>query len=56
MAARPGRVYEELDVAAPYPRGDAFRTSPDYAALCRRASDVLAAAIQLNSGAGHDGH
>jgi NitT/TauT family transport system ATP-binding protein len=56
MAARPGRVYEELEVVAPYPRDDAFRTSPDYAALCRKASDVLAAAIHINPGAGHDGH
>ena len=56
MAARPGRVFEELAVDAPYPRDEVFRTSADYAALCRRASDVLAAAIHLNAGAGHDGH
>jgi len=56
MAARPGRVFEELAVDAPYPRDEVFRTSADYAALCRRTSDVLAAAIYLNAGAGHDGH
>ena len=28
-----------------YPRDEAFRTSPDYAALCRQASDVLVSAI-----------
>jgi NitT/TauT family transport system ATP-binding protein len=50
MAARPGRVFEELAVDAPYPRDDAFRTSPAYAALCRRASDVLLAAMRANEG------
>ncbi len=35
MAARPGRVFDEIAVDAPYPRDEAFRTSPDYAALCR---------------------
>ena len=28
MAARPGRVFEEIAIDAPYPRDDAFRTSP----------------------------
>ena len=56
MAARAGRVFRELAVTAPFPRGEAFRTSPEYAALCREASDVLAAAIHLNPGAGDDGH
>ena len=51
MAARPGRVFEEIPVEAAYPRGEDFRTSPEYAALCRRASAVLAAAI----GAGRAG-
>jgi len=56
MAARPGRVFEELAVEAAYPRDEAFRTSPDYAALCRRASDVLSAAMQANGGGRDDGH
>ncbi len=33
MTARPGRVFTELAIDAPYPRGDAFRTSPEYAAF-----------------------
>lgn len=41
MAARPGRVIRELQVDAPYPRNEAFRTSADYAAWCRQASDAL---------------
>jgi len=56
MAARPGRVFREMTVDAPYPRDEAFRTSPAYAALCREASDVLSAAMHANGGAGHDGH
>lgn len=41
MAARPGRVIRELSVPAPYPRGEDFRTSADYAALCRDTSAAL---------------
>ena len=50
MAARPGRVFDEIAVDAPYPRDDAFRTSPDYAALCRQASDVLVERDQRDGG------
>lgn len=45
MAARPGRVMADLDVDAPYPRDDLFRTSADYARLCRLASGKLKEAI-----------
>ncbi len=41
MAARPGRVIREVQVDAPYPRSEAFRTSADYAALCRETSEAL---------------
>ena len=41
MAARPGRVVEELAVSEPYPRTEAFRTSVAYAGHCRAASDAL---------------
>jgi NitT/TauT family transport system ATP-binding protein len=44
MTPRPGRVFTELAIEAPHPREQGFRTSPEYAALCRRASDALAAA------------
>ena len=56
MAARPGRVFKDMNVDAPYPRDEAFRTSPAYAALCREASDVLSGAMNANGGASHDGH
>jgi NitT/TauT family transport system ATP-binding protein len=45
MAARPGRVFTELDIDAPYPRGQDFRTSAEYAAFCRRTSEALAQAM-----------
>ena len=47
MAARPGRVIEELGVEEPYPRTEDFRTSADYAAQCRLASDALKSAMEL---------
>ncbi|WP_147107806.1 ABC transporter ATP-binding protein [Tateyamaria sp. syn59] len=46
MAARPGRVIEELHVDEPYPRGEMFRTSPEYAAHCRAASQALEQAME----------
>ena len=45
MASRPGRVIEELTVDAPHPRTEAFRTSSEYAAHCRAASEALHAAM-----------
>lgn len=45
MAARPGRVVREIAIAAPYPRDEAFRTSAEYAALCRTVSLGLGEAI-----------
>ena len=45
MAARPGRVMADLAVASPYPRDDLFRTSAEYAQLCRVVSETLKKAI-----------
>jgi NitT/TauT family transport system ATP-binding protein len=45
MAARPGRVMSELVVDAPFPRDNLFRTSAEYAHLCRLGSDALLEAI-----------
>jgi NitT/TauT family transport system ATP-binding protein len=41
MAARPGRVYSEIEVEAPYPREEEFRTSAVYNEFCRRTSAAL---------------
>ncbi|MEM8813154.1 MAG: ABC transporter ATP-binding protein, partial [Pseudomonadota bacterium] len=45
MAARPGRVVEDIQVEAPYPRGDSFRTSEVYNHYCRTASAALHGAM-----------
>jgi NitT/TauT family transport system ATP-binding protein len=45
MTPRPGRIFTELAIDAPYPRDQNFRTSADYAALCRRTSAALAQAM-----------
>jgi len=46
MAARAGSVIRELTVDAPYPRDEVFRTSAEYAAYCREASDALQEAME----------
>jgi NitT/TauT family transport system ATP-binding protein len=45
MTPRPGRIFAEIDIDVPYPRVESFRTSAEYAALCRRVSDALAQAM-----------
>jgi NitT/TauT family transport system ATP-binding protein len=45
MTPRPGRVYADLAVDAPYPRDESFRTSAEYAALCRVTSQALSRAM-----------
>jgi NitT/TauT family transport system ATP-binding protein len=45
MTPRPGKVFAELAIDAPYPRDETFRTSAEYAALCRRTSQTLARAM-----------
>ena len=45
MTQRPGRVHAEIAVDAPYPRTKAFRTAPEYAALCRTVSEALVEAM-----------
>ncbi|CAA9285567.1 MAG: ABC transporter, ATP-binding protein (cluster 10, nitrate/sulfonate/bicarbonate) [uncultured Craurococcus sp.] len=50
MAARPGRIAAEVVVEAPRgegsPRPEGFRTSAEYAALCRRATEALEGAMR----------
>ena len=36
MAARPGRIYDVVDVDLPYPRSEEFRLGPEFAALRNR--------------------
>jgi NitT/TauT family transport system ATP-binding protein len=44
MSPRPGRIVDQIDVDAPSPRGDDFRTSTGFAALARRVTRAVAAA------------
>jgi NitT/TauT family transport system ATP-binding protein len=44
MTPRPGRVFTEITIDAPYPRDARFRTSAEYAGYCRTVSDALTAA------------
>jgi NitT/TauT family transport system ATP-binding protein len=46
MTPRPGRVFTELAVDAPYPRDEKFRTSAEYAGLCRVTSQALSRAME----------
>lgn len=45
MAARPGRVIREMEVDAPYPRTEAFRTSAEYGGFASQASAALHTAM-----------
>ena len=45
VSPRPGHVVTEIDIPAGYPRDARFRTSAEYAALCRHVSEALAAAM-----------
>jgi NitT/TauT family transport system ATP-binding protein len=46
MTPRPGRVFAELAIDAPYPRSESFRTSADYAGYCRLVSEALTNAMK----------
>jgi NitT/TauT family transport system ATP-binding protein len=47
MAARPGRVAASLPVDAPSPRPPGFRTSADFAGLCREVAAALEGAMAV---------
>jgi len=41
MGARPGRILQDIAIDAPYPRGRAFRESPDFIRRCAQVSAAL---------------
>jgi NitT/TauT family transport system ATP-binding protein len=45
MTPRPGRVFAEIAIPAPYPRDEHFRTSADYAGFCRQVAQALGKAM-----------
>ncbi len=49
MAARPGRVVEEVAIDEPYPRGPAFRVSTAFSDCARRLQDALLRASASDS-------
>ncbi len=51
LTQRPGRVFAELAIAAAHPRGESFRTSPDYAESCREVAMALSAAMSAGGAA-----
>jgi NitT/TauT family transport system ATP-binding protein len=46
MTPRPGRVFADIAIDAPYPRDESFRTSAEYAGLCRIVSQALSQAME----------
>ncbi|SER23168.1 NitT/TauT family transport system ATP-binding protein [Faunimonas pinastri] len=48
MAARPGRVIDDIAIDAPFPRSDEFRTSPLYNDYSRTVSQALHSAMGAN--------
>ncbi len=51
MTPRPGRVVHDFRIDATEPRGEDFRTSPEYAAHCRDVSAALAKASTAGAAA-----
>src|SRR6202047_2946152 len=50
MTQRPGRIGAEIPIDAPEPRAEDFRTSAEYAGLCRKVSQALASLHPEQSG------
>ena len=46
MAARPGRVVEDIPIREPFPRSEAFRVSPAFSLYARQLQDSLLQASQ----------
>ncbi|MBD2200090.1 MULTISPECIES: ABC transporter ATP-binding protein [Calothrix] len=49
MGTNPGRVVADIEIAAPYPRNDSFRTSSVYMEYCREVSQALAIAMDYSN-------
>lgn len=50
MMPRPGRIFADIAIDAPYPRGEDFRASPDYAGYCSKVASALSAATAEGGG------
>jgi NitT/TauT family transport system ATP-binding protein len=49
MTPRPGRVFTEIPIPAPYPRDENFRTSVEYGRFCRQVAEALAGAMNAEA-------
>jgi NitT/TauT family transport system ATP-binding protein len=49
MTPHPGRVFAEITIDAPYPRGEAVRTSAEYAGFCRTVTATLSQATMAGA-------
>ena len=49
MSSRPGQVIRELEIDAPYPRSEEFRTSAEYLRYCNAASAALQESMRHKS-------
>ncbi|MYH57750.1 MAG: ABC transporter ATP-binding protein [Boseongicola sp. SB0675_bin_26] len=48
MAARPGRLAADMRLDAPWPRGEDYRTSPEFTAEARRISETLKGTLHVD--------
>ncbi len=48
MAARPGRLAADMPLDAPWPRGEDYRTSPEFNAEARRISETLKGTLNVD--------
>jgi NitT/TauT family transport system ATP-binding protein len=51
MSARPGKIFAEVAIEEPHPRGETFRASQVFARYCGRLSELLVAASEASGGA-----
>jgi len=51
MSSRPGRIFGEVSINTPHPRGEDYRGSQEYADRCQRLSEMLSAATGVGASA-----
>jgi NitT/TauT family transport system ATP-binding protein len=56
MAARPGRIVEDIRIDEPYPRRSDFRVSAEFAGYCRQVSHALERASSMGQPAQQEHH
>lgn len=56
MAARPGRIVEDIAIDEPYPRSADFRVSAEFAGYCRQVSQALERASAMGQPAQQEAH